>query len=59
MDKCLICHRNIKDGPYCVCYDPDWKINVWGGDSHRYVGYLCNKCGKKLQKEANKQEGLR
>jgi predicted RNA-binding Zn-ribbon protein involved in translation (DUF1610 family) len=51
MERCLVCRKDItnKNGsPYSVCYDPHWETNVWGGDSHKHVGYLCENCGKKL-----------
>ena len=55
MERCLICGKEISpDGgsPYSVCYDPAWEYNVWGGDSHEYIGYLCWDCGEKLKTKA-------
>ncbi len=54
-EKCLICDKIITDesgSPYSVCYDSKYKVNVWGGDSHEYVGYLCEECGAKLEAKA-------
>jgi len=44
--------------PYSICYDLSYKTNVWGGDSHEYVGYICEECGAKLKAKAqiNKDE---
>ncbi len=59
--KCLICDKVITDksgSPYSVSYDYVYMHNVWGGDSHEYIGYLCEECGAKLKVKAgiNKDE---
>ena len=57
MDRCLICGKKIPDdSPYSVCFDPDYKRNVWGGDSHQYIGLLCEEDGLKLNKKAEQYE---
>ena len=45
-ERCIICKIELDDKgtPYSVCYDPEFEHNVWGGDSHEYVGYLCKSC---------------
>lgn len=49
-DHCLLCGEEIKGGsPYSVCYDPHHEGNVWGGDTHEYIGYICEKCGRKIK----------
>lgn len=55
MEKCLLCNIEIKDdqgSPYSVCLDQCWKQNTWGGDTHEYLGYLCEKCGKEIEKKS-------
>jgi hypothetical protein len=50
-DKCLLCDEILTEegtSPYSLCYDPSYKTNCWGGDSHDYIGFFCRKCGKKL-----------
>ena len=51
---CLFCKKTLNDKhtAYSVCYDPCWKENVWGGDSHQYIGYLCDECGEEMSEEA-------
>lgn len=50
MNNCLICGKEVsKNGtPYTVCKDEFYKHNVWGGDSHEIIGYVCEDCFKKL-----------
>lgn len=50
---CFICDKKPKKkgrnwSPYSVCYDPMYKKNTWGGDSHEYVGLLCDDCMRTL-----------
>ena len=50
--NCIICKKELsgKDSPWSICYDPAWKRNVWGGDSHEYRALLCQDCAEKLLK---------
>lgn len=49
-DKCVICHRLLDggDSPWSICFDPYWKHNCWGGDTHEYKALLCQDCVDKL-----------
>lgn len=37
-------------GPWSICYDPEWKRNTWGGETHEYRGWLCQACAERLLK---------
>lgn len=52
MEKCLICKKNISQNgtPYSVCFDSEFESNVWGGDSHDIIGYLCKNCFDKIKR---------
>lgn len=52
---CLLCKMPLGNSPYSVCYDASFERNVWGGDSHDYVGYICVKCGNRLLREAERK----
>jgi hypothetical protein len=54
--NCFICHKRISNSSWSVCYDPEYKHNVWGGDSHQYVSYIHDKCVKKILKEAEQHD---
>jgi hypothetical protein len=47
---CTRCDAALADwrSPWTICYDPMWENNVWGGDSHEYRGFLCQKCAEDL-----------
>lgn len=51
--SCLICEQTLT-GPtrHSVCDDPQFAENMWGGDSHRIIGYLCDECGERMQGKA-------
>jgi hypothetical protein len=34
--------------PWSVCFDPSYRENVWGGDTHEIKGYLCQDCAETL-----------
>lgn len=58
-DVCLNCGKTFTEKwqtPWSICYDPSYKTNVWGGDSHEYIGYLCGRCGRKFDKRAKRLE---
>ncbi len=46
MDVCCQCNAPLHggDSPWSVCFDPCYKSNVWGGDTHEVCGLLCQKC---------------
>lgn len=48
--RCLVCGGSLEEGggPYSVCYDGPWRVNVWGGDTHEYIGHLCRTCGDRM-----------
>lgn len=46
--KCGICLSAVAHGPVSICYDPHWEINIWGGDSHRYICAMCDACFQKM-----------
>lgn len=49
MHTCCSCGAKFDYlSPWSVCYDPEYKRNVWGGDTHLMRGYLCQACAKKL-----------
>jgi len=46
--RCSICQKELDggDSPWSICFDQDWKINVWGGDSHLSRGLFCQECAE-------------
>lgn len=48
---CLVCGKDIykKGTPWTLCFDPEFERNVWGGDTHDYIGYFCTECGPKVK----------
>ena len=48
--KCPLCKKNDcpEEGPFSICFDPDWRRNVWGGETHYYMCQICNECGDEL-----------
>ena len=47
--RCCVCHDHIEDFcPWSICYDPEVKRNIWGGDTHEYKGYFCQSCAQKI-----------
>lgn len=55
-ELCTVCGSFIfnKDvGEYTICYDPEWKRNIWGGDTHKEIGLICRDCGEKLRETGN------
>lgn len=50
LSRCILCHNDLPDGdsPWSICYDPEWKRNVWGGDTHEYIAMLCESCAKEI-----------
>lgn len=55
MSVCLLCDAEVDYScSFSVCDDPEHLANVWGGDTHEYVGYLCDECGEMFQKKAEK-----
>lgn len=51
--ECILCGHALtndtqaEDGvnrAFSVCSDPCWRNNVWGGDTHKILGYICLKC---------------
>ena len=53
-NKCVWCREKLNDSPWSICYDPLWKRNVWGGDSHKYKALLCQDCASELLKSVAK-----
>lgn len=54
--QCHICDANLPggDSPWSICFDPKWKENVWGGDTHEYRAILCQQCAERIVlKKAN------
>lgn len=49
MNRCLICGVDTGEAtPWSLCYDPSWKTNVWGGDTHEHRGALCPSCATNI-----------
>ena len=50
MSICKLCKKKLlnNSSPWSLCYDPQYKINIWGGDTHEYRGILCQECAEKL-----------
>ena len=48
--RCAMCSCKLKcgDSPWSICFDPEWRHNCWGGDSHQYRGRLCQACAEEL-----------
>ncbi len=47
LDCCFFCRGRVDERlgtPYSICYDPEWRVNIWGGDTHRYLAYICEAC---------------
>lgn len=49
-ETCSVCSTPLKDGdsPWSVCFDPLWKDNVWGGDSHEIRAVICQECAERI-----------
>ena len=49
-DRCVVCRNKLEDGdsPWSICFDPEWKRNCWGGDSHEYRALLCQGCAENM-----------
>lgn len=55
---CLLCGAELgheKGSAYSVCFDEPWIRNHWGGETHEYIGYLCDACGKRLQEVSSRR----
>lgn len=54
--SCLLCDVPLpaEGTRWSVCEDAAFESNVWGGDSHEYVGYLCDECGERLKRGPQK-----
>ena len=52
MTVCHLCKKDLSkiSSPWSICYDPYYKENIWGGDSHEYRALLCQDCAEKLLK---------
>lgn len=49
LEVCGQCKCKLTEStPFTLCYDPYHKNNVWGGDSHETVAYLCVQCAQAL-----------
>jgi hypothetical protein len=46
--RCLVCGEKLTDSALSICFDPQWKHNVWGGDTHETISYLHETCIEKL-----------
>lgn len=62
MKTCVYCEQPLGESPFTICYDPAWRENVWGGDTHAPTGWLCLPCGEGLSepgllREAREEEG--
>ena len=56
MKPCPICKKPTEeDGPFSLCFDPVWRGNMWGGDSHEYVCFVCEDCGRRVAMEHGKE----
>ena len=47
---CCSCGIKLEEGesPWNVSYDPEYKVNVWGGDTYEFKGSLCQSCAESL-----------
>lgn len=59
LDSCWKCKVPTDNSPYSICYDAEWKRNVWGGDTHVYIAYICNMCAKELGLDRLVDDALR
>jgi hypothetical protein len=41
---CIKCKCEMNNGAHTICFDPEWERNVWGGDTHKILGWLCGEC---------------
>lgn len=50
LGACHVCDKLLKnaDSPWSICFDPFWKTNVWGGDSHIIKALLCQECAEHI-----------
>ena len=55
-DICAICGIPVVDHGWGVYFDPEYKRNVWGGDTFESRGLLCAACVNTLM--LNKEKRL-
>ena len=56
--QCALCDCELpaKGSGWGVYFDPEFRTNIWGGDTYQDKAYLCQDCGEQLAAKAGLEE---